>query len=49
VENAVWLEQVARMALLATALDPEAGPLDRLLRDKHFERKHGTRAYYGQR
>jgi L-ribulose-5-phosphate 4-epimerase len=49
VENAVWLEQVARMALLATALNPEIGPLDRALRDKHFERKHGPRSYYGQR
>lgn len=49
VENAVWLEHVARMALLATALDPEVGPLARPVRDKHYERKHGPRAYYGQR
>ncbi len=48
VENAVTLEQVARMALLTTILEPDAGPLQDAVRDKHFERKHGPRAYYGQ-
>lgn len=47
--NAVTLEEVARLALLTVALDPEAGPLHAALRAKHFERKHGPSAYYGQR
>jgi L-ribulose-5-phosphate 4-epimerase len=48
VEVAVTLEQVARMALLTTLLEPDAPPLDAAVRDKHFERKHGPGAYYGQ-
>lgn len=48
VENAVTLEAVARMALLTTVLDPGAGPLADAVRDKHFQRKHGPSAYYGQ-
>ncbi|MDE3134331.1 MAG: class II aldolase/adducin family protein, partial [Acidobacteriota bacterium] len=48
VENAVTLEQVARMAFLTATLDPSAPPLDAVVRDKHFERKHGPDAYYGQ-
>ncbi len=48
VDNAVTLEEVARMALLTTVLEPNAPPLDAAVRSKHFERKHGPRAYYGQ-
>ena len=48
VDNAVTLEAVARMALLTTLLDPAAAPLDAALQRKHFERKHGPTAYYGQ-
>jgi L-ribulose-5-phosphate 4-epimerase len=48
VEVAVMLEEVARMALLTTLLDPDASPLGGAVRDKHFERKHGPGAYYGQ-
>jgi L-ribulose-5-phosphate 4-epimerase len=48
VEVAVTLEQVARMALLTTALAPDAPPLADAIRRKHFERKHGPHAYYGQ-
>jgi L-ribulose-5-phosphate 4-epimerase len=47
-ECAITLEEVARIALLTTVLDPDAGPLDDALRRKHFERKHGPDAYYGQ-
>jgi L-ribulose-5-phosphate 4-epimerase len=47
-ENAVTLEQVARLALLTTVLEPGAGPLPEWIRDKHFQRKHGPAAYYGQ-
>ena len=46
--NAVTLEEVAHLALLTTGLDPQAVPLDAAVRDKHFERKHGPNAYYGQ-
>jgi L-ribulose-5-phosphate 4-epimerase len=48
VQNAVTLEEVARLALLSLVLEPGAGPLDAVLRDKHHERKHGPGAYYGQ-
>ena len=48
VEAAVTLEEVARMALLTTLLDPEAGPLPGAILEKHFGRKHGPQAYYGQ-
>jgi L-ribulose-5-phosphate 4-epimerase len=48
VDVAVTLEQVARMALLTTLLDPAAEPLQEAVRDKHHDRKHGPRAYYGQ-
>jgi L-ribulose-5-phosphate 4-epimerase len=48
VETAVTLEEVARLALLTTMLEPDSGPLAAAIRDKHFERKHGPGAYYGQ-
>jgi L-ribulose-5-phosphate 4-epimerase len=48
VECAVTLEEVARLALLTTLLDPEADLLADHVRRKHFERKHGPSAYYGQ-
>jgi L-ribulose-5-phosphate 4-epimerase len=48
VESAVTLEEVARLALLTTVLDPDVGPLAAAIRDKHFLRKHGPGAYYGQ-
>jgi L-ribulose-5-phosphate 4-epimerase len=46
--NAVILESVARMAYYTVALAENAGPLPRALHDKHFLRKHGSKAYYGQ-
>jgi len=49
VEQAVTLEEVARLALLTKLVNPDASPLDDVLRDKHHERKHGPNAYYGQR
>jgi L-ribulose-5-phosphate 4-epimerase len=48
VEVAVTLEQVARMALLTTLLEPGAAALQPAVRDKHHERKHGPQAYNGQ-
>ena len=46
--NAVILESVARMAYYTIGIAPEASPLARALHDKHFLRKHGSSAYYGQ-
>jgi L-ribulose-5-phosphate 4-epimerase len=48
VENAVVLEQCAMMAIQTELLNPEATPIEQELLDKHYLRKHGTKAYYGQ-
>lgn len=48
VENAVVLEQVAGMNLETIKLEPGARPISQALLDKHFLRKHGKNAYYGQ-
>ena len=48
-ENAIVLEAVAGMALETLALAPKAPPLAARLLDKHFLRKHGPGAYYGQK
>lgn len=48
VEHAVTVEEVARLALLSTVLDPGARPLDEVIREKHHDRKHGPHSYYGQ-
>lgn len=46
--HAVILEYVARMALYTLTINAESRPLGRELHDKHFLRKHGRNAYYGQ-
>lgn len=46
--NAVILEYVARMAYRTLLINAESQPLMRELHDKHFLRKHGRDAYYGQ-
>jgi L-ribulose-5-phosphate 4-epimerase len=48
VENAVALEAVAAMASRTLALNPMAGPMAGYLLERHFRRKHGPDAYYGQ-
>ena len=48
VHNAVVLEEVAFMDYHAMMLNPEAGPMQQELLDKHYLRKHGPGAYYGQ-
>ncbi|MBN1555664.1 MAG: L-ribulose-5-phosphate 4-epimerase [Phycisphaerae bacterium] len=48
VTAAVTLEQVARMAVQTLRIDPDAKPISRELLEKHFLRKHGPDAYYGQ-
>ena len=49
VENAVALEQIAAMALDTLRLDPDAEPAPSYILDKHYFRKHGPGAYYGQK
>ena len=49
VHNAVVLEEVAFMAFHALALNPALSPMEQALLDKHYLRKHGPGAYYGQR
>ncbi|HEX4052697.1 MAG TPA: L-ribulose-5-phosphate 4-epimerase AraD [Tepidisphaeraceae bacterium] len=48
VENAIVLEFSAQMALNSFALSPKVSPVSKALLDKHFLRKHGPKAYYGQ-
>ena len=48
VRNSVALEQVAKMALHTLQLSPEQPAIEPFLLDKHFLRKHGSDAYYGQ-
>jgi L-ribulose-5-phosphate 4-epimerase len=48
VYNAVVLEELAKMAFITRTLDPRAGRLPDYLVRKHYERKHGKSAYYGQ-
>lgn len=48
VHNAITLEEVARMNLLTLLLDGNAPDLPEALQNKHFGRKHGLNAYYGQ-
>ena len=48
VHNAVVLEQVAKMAYIAETLNP-ALTMNPLLVEKHYMRKHGPNAYYGQK
>ena len=48
VHNAVVLEEVAFMNFHAKMLNPAAGPMPQVLLDKHYLRKHGANAYYGQ-
>ena len=48
VENALALEIVAQMALKTIQINSSARTIDRFLLDKHFLRKHGRTAYYGQ-
>lgn len=49
VENAITLECVAKMAVLTEQINPNAKTIDQYLLDKHYNRKHGKNAYYGQK
>ena len=49
VYHSAILEEICKMALFTTILDPHAKPLPEHIAGKHWERKHGPNAYYGQR
>lgn len=49
VENAITLEEVAKMAFLTEQLNSDTQRIDQHLLDKHYLRKHGKNAYYGQK
>ena len=49
VHNAVVLEEVAKMAMKTELINPDVKPAPDTIRDKHFFRKHGANAYYGQK
>jgi len=48
VHNSVVLEEIAKMAFIAHSVNPNL-KMNKLLSKKHFERKHGAKAYYGQK
>ena len=48
VHNAVVLEEVAKMAYRCEVINPQVQPAPQELQDKHYYRKHGAGAYYGQ-
>ena len=49
VHNAVVVEEVAKMAARCEVINPEVQPAPQELQDKHYYRKHGANAYYGQK
>lgn len=49
VHNAVVLEEVAKMAAQCEWINPRVQPAPQCLQDKHYLRKHGANAYYGQK
>ncbi|MDU5106012.1 L-ribulose-5-phosphate 4-epimerase [Clostridium sp.] len=49
VANAIVLEEVSKMALITENLNNSITPIDKELQDKHYFRKHGSNAYYGQK
>ena len=49
VHNAVVMETVANMAYHAEQINPDGGTIEQYLLDKHYMRKHGPNAYYGQK
>lgn len=48
VENAILLEEIAKIAYYSTVLNPSLRSISRQLHDKHYDRKHGNKKYYGQ-
>jgi L-ribulose-5-phosphate 4-epimerase len=49
VYNSIMLEEISKMALLTVSVNPKIAGIKKSLIDKHFLRKHGKNAYYGQK
>lgn len=49
VSNSIVLDEIAEMAYMNELIQPHIAPLPQYLQDKHYFRKHGPDAYYGQR
>ncbi len=49
VYHATVLEEVAKMAMLTQLINPKVEPIPQYLLNKHYQRKHGKNAYYGQK
>ena len=49
VHNAVVLEEICKMGLFTRLINPEITQISQAILDKHFLRKHGKNAYYGQK
>ena len=49
VETAITLEEVAKMAIATKQVQSNTERVDQYLLDKHYNRKHGKNAYYGQK
>ncbi len=49
VNNSLILEKIAQMALGALQLNPELSAIPSYIQEKHYQRKHGPKAYYGQK
>ncbi len=49
VYNATVIEEVAKMAFLTEQINPTVTRADRFMMEKHYQRKHGKNAYYGQK
>ena len=49
VYNATVIEEVAKMAYLTESINPNVQRADRFMMEKHYQRKHGKNAYYGQK
>lgn len=48
VHNAIVLEEIAKMNFISLSLNPNSTKIDKFILDKHYLRKHGKNAYYGQ-
>jgi L-ribulose-5-phosphate 4-epimerase len=48
VYNTVMLEEIAKLSWLTILLNPDVKPLNKTLINKHYQRKHGDKSYYGQ-
>jgi ribulose-5-phosphate 4-epimerase/fuculose-1-phosphate aldolase len=49
VKNSLVLERVSEMTYASMQLNPTIEPLPKYITDKHYNRKHGPNAYYGQK